>query len=89
MPAGVERGAELPVPVGAEPQVALTASLWFWASEVAGAVVGTEVQALSYATRAVLDCFGTEAAGTEYSMHLSAPSTTPKTKDWQEPLASH
>lgn len=51
MPAGVERGAELPVPVGAEPQVALIASLWLlvWsdAVEVLGAMVGTEVQALS------------------------------------------
>lgn len=48
-PAGVERGAELPVPVGADPQVALIASLWFWFGvfEVVGAVVGTEVHALS------------------------------------------
>lgn len=33
--------------------------------ELVGTTAGTEVQALSYAIRLVLDCLGTEAAGTE------------------------
>lgn len=37
----------------------------------------------------MLDCLGTEAAATEYSIHLSALLTMPNTKDKQEVLASH
>ena len=50
MPVGWDRGVWLPLPEGADPQVARTASLWPLAPvgfDAVGTTAGTELQALS------------------------------------------
>lgn len=55
--------------------------------EVEGTTAGTEVQALSKTTRLAELWAGTLAAATEKSMHLSAESTMPNTKERQLVMA--
>jgi hypothetical protein len=89
IPVGCESGVWLPDPVGAKPHMSL---LWRFAPvgfAAVGATAGTDVQALSKTMRLVLDWGGTLAAGTEYRMQSTTLLTMPKTKDWQELLASH
>lgn len=60
-----------------------------WGLDVVGTTEGTEVHALSYATKFVLVCVGMADAATEYSIHSSALFTIPKMKERHDVLASH